>query len=69
MCIRDRFTAFHFTLDDEGEVIGVRDDREMLIRSSSVSLDNAGAPSDNSAYRHFFGDDGSWRQDSAIGSQ
>ena len=30
------FTAFHFTLDDEGEVIGIRDDREPLIGAKSV---------------------------------
>ena len=30
------FTAFHFTLDDEGDVIGIRDDREPLIGAKSV---------------------------------
>ena len=30
------FTAFHFTLNDEGEVIGIRDDREPLIGAKSV---------------------------------
>ena len=30
------FTVFHFTLNDEGEVIGIRDDREPLIGAKSV---------------------------------
>ena len=30
------FTAFHFTLDDEGNVIGIRDEREPLIGAKSV---------------------------------
>ena len=30
------FTAFHFTLDDEGDVIGIRGDREPLIGAKSV---------------------------------
>ena len=30
------FTAFHFTLNDEGDVIGIRDDREPLIGAKSV---------------------------------
>ena len=66
------FTAFHFTLDDEGEVIGIRDEREPLIGSSSVhnvsgSGQSSGAPS---SYSNWFGDDGSWREYPAIeGSQ
>ena len=65
------FTAFHFTLDEDGEVIGIRDEREPLIGSKAV-LDNdpvrsSGAPS---SYSNWFGDDGSWRQDPAAeGSQ
>ena len=63
------FTAFHFTLDDEGEVIGIRDEREALIRSSSMSLDNTGASRGHSAYQHFFSGDDAWTTDPAIGSQ
>ena len=63
------FTAFHFTLDEDGEVIGIRDEREALIGSSSVSNvsgQSSGAPS---SYSNWFGDDGEWRQDPAVGSQ
>jgi len=66
------FTAFHFTLDKDGEVIGIRDEREPLIGASSVhsvsgSGQSSGAPS---SYSNWFGDDGSWRQDPAAeGSQ
>ena len=66
------FTAFHFTLDEDGEVIGIRDEREPLIGASSVhsvsgSGQSSGAPS---SYSNWFGDDGSWRQDPAAeGSQ
>ena len=59
------FTAFHFTLDEDGEVIGIRDEREALIGSSSVSNvsgQSSGAPS---SYSNWFGDDGSWRRDPA----
>ena len=57
------FTAFHFTLNDEGEVIGIRDDREPLIGAKSVhNLSGQGtAPAH---YNNWFGDDGSWRQES-----
>ena len=51
-------------------MIGIRDDREPLIGSSSVSNvsgQSSGAPS---SYSNWFGDDGSWRQDPAVeGSQ
>jgi len=64
------FTAFHFTLDEDGEVIGIRDEREALIGSSSVSNvsgQSSGAPT---SYSNWFGDDGEWRRDPAIeGSQ
>jgi len=66
------FTAFHFTLDEDGEVIGIRDEREPLIGASSVhsvsgSGQSSGAPT---SYSNWFGDDGSWRQDPAAeGSQ
>ena len=65
------FTAFHFTLDEDGEVIGIRDEREPLINASSVGTvgvgQSSGAPS---SYSNWFGDDGSWRQDPAAeGSQ
>ena len=68
------FTAFHFTLDEDGEVIGIRDDREPLINASSVGTvgvgQSSGAPS---SYSNWFGDDGNWRQESvrdgAVGSQ
>ena len=65
------FTAFHFTLDEDGEVIGIRDEREPLIGSSSVSTGDdvtrsSGAPS---SYSNWFGDDGEWRRDPAVGSQ
>ena len=60
------FTAFHFTLDDDGDVIGIRDEREALIGSHAVS---AGDPVPSSGastnYNNWFGDDGSWRQDPA----
>ena len=60
------FTAFHFTLDDEGKVIGIRDDKEALIGSKAVSnndpVRSSGAPS---SYNNWFGDDGSWRRDPA----
>ena len=64
------FTAFHFTLDEDGKVIGLRNEKESLIGSSSVSDvsgQSSGAPS---SYSNWFGDDGSWRQDPAVeGSQ
>ena len=66
------FTELHFTLDNAGEVIGIRDEREPLIGASSVhsvsgSGQSSGAPS---SYNNWFGDDGSWRQDPAAeGSQ
>jgi len=66
------FTAFHFTLDEDGEVIGIRDEREPLIGASSVhsvsgSGQSSGAPS---SYSNWFGDDGNWRNDPAVeGSQ
>ena len=65
------FTAFHFTLDEDGEVIGIRDEREPLINASSVGTvgvgQSSGAPS---SYSNWFGDDGSWRNDPAVeGSQ
>ena len=66
------FTAFHFTLDEDGEVIGIRDEREALIGAKSVqsvsgSGQSSGAPS---SYSNWFGDDGSWRNDPAVeGSQ
>ena len=60
------FTAFHFTLDDEGKVIGIRDDKEALIGSKAVSnndpVRSSGAPT---SYNNWFGDDGSWRRDPA----
>ena len=68
------FTAFHFTLDEDGEVIEIRNDREPLIGVSSVGTvgvgQSSGAPS---SYNNWFGDDGSWRRDpardGAVGSQ
>ncbi len=65
------FTAFHFTLDEDGEVIGIRDEREPLINASSVGTVGAGQSSGApSSYSNWFGDDGSWRQDPAAeGSQ
>ena len=65
------FTAFHFTLDEDGEVIGIRDEREPLINASSVGTVGAGQSSGApSSYSNWFGDDGSWRQDPASeGSQ
>ena len=66
------FTAFHFTLDKDGEVIGIRDEREPLIGASSVhsvsgSGQSSGAPT---SYSNWFGNDGSWRNDPAAeGSQ
>jgi len=65
------FTAFHFTLDQDGEVIGIRDERETLIGASAVGPSmpgtSSGAPT---SYSNWFGDDGSWRQDPAVeGSQ
>jgi|TARA_Y100000310_G_scaffold36396_1_gene34279 hypothetical protein len=66
------FTAFHFTLDKDGEVIGIRDEREPLIGASSVhsvsgSEQSSGAPT---SYSNWFGNDGSWRNDPAAeGSQ
>jgi len=64
------FTAFHFTLDKDGKVIGIRDEREPLIGAKSVhsvSGQSSGAPT---SYSNWFGDDGSWRQDPAAeGSQ
>ena len=68
------FTAFHFTLDEDGKVIGIRDEREPLINASSVGTvgvgQSSGAPS---SYSNWFGDDGNWRQESvrdgAVGSQ
>ena len=63
------FTAFHFTLDEDGEVIGIRDEREPLIGSKAV-LDNdpvrsSGAPS---SYSNWFGDGGQWNTD-PLGTQ
>ena len=53
------FTAFHFTLDEDGEVIGIRDEREPLIGATSVGTvgvgQSSGAPS---SYSNWFGDDG-----------
>ena len=65
------FTAFHFTLDEDGEVIGIRDDREPLINASSVGTVGAGQSSGApSSYSNWFGDDGNWRNDPAVeGSQ
>ena len=64
------FTAFHFTLDEDGEVIGIRDEREPLINASSVGTVGAGQSSGApSSYSNWFGDDGEWRQDPAVGSQ
>jgi len=66
------FTAFHFTLDKDGEVIGIRDEREPLIGAKSVhSVEAAGQSSGApTSYSNWFGDDGTWRQDPAIeGSQ
>ena len=66
------FTAFHFTLDKDGEVIGIRDDREALIGAKSVhnvsgSGQSSGAPS---SFNNWFGTDGDFRQDPAApGSQ
>ena len=66
------FTAFHFTLDEDGEVIGIRDEREPLIGAKSVqsvsgSGLSSGAPS---SYSNWFGVDGDFRQDPAAqGSQ
>jgi len=65
------FTAFHFTLDADGKVIKLSDEREPLIGSSSVSTGDdvtrsSGAPS---SYSNWFGDDGEWRRDPAVGSQ
>ena len=65
------FTAFHFTLDEDGEVIGIRDEREPLINASSVGTVGAGQSSGApSSYSNWFGDDGNWRNDPAAeGSQ
>ena len=64
------FTAFHFTLDDEGEVIGIRDDREPLIGAKSVhSADLSGQGSAPANYSNRFGADGDLRNDPALGSQ
>ena len=65
------FTAFHFTLDEDGEVIGIRDEREPLINASSVGTVGAGQSSGApSSYSNWFGDDGNWRNDPAVeGSQ
>ena len=64
------FTAFHFTLNEDGEVIGIRDEREPLINASSVGTVGAGQSSGApSSYSNWFGDDGEWRQDPAVGSQ
>ena len=65
------FTAFHFTLDKDGEVIGIRDEREPLINASSVGTVGAGQSSGApSSYSNWFGDDGNWRNDPAAeGSQ
>ena len=70
------FTAFHFTLDEDGEVIGMRDEREVLIGAGAVGPSinmpgqSSGAPT---SYSNWFGDDGTWRQDpardGAVGSQ
>jgi len=61
------FTAFHFTLDDEGKVIGIRDEREALIGSKAVSNNDpiqrsSGSPT---SYQNWFGAEGDWRQDPA----
>ena len=64
------FTAFHFTLDDEGEVIGIRDEREPLIGAKSVhSADLSGQGSAPANYSNWFGADGDLRNDPALGSQ
>ena len=65
------FTAFHFTLNEDGEVIGIRDEREPLINASSVGTVGAGQSSGApSSYSNWFGDDGNWRNDPAVeGSQ
>ena len=65
------FTAFHFTLNEDGEVIGIRDEREPLINASSVGTVGAGQSSGApSSYSNWFGDDGNWRNDPAAeGSQ
>ena len=64
------FTAFHFTLNDEGEVIGIRDDREPLIGAKSVhSADLSGQGSAPANYSNWFGADGDLRNDPALGSQ
>ena len=64
------FTAFHFTLDDDGEVIGIRDDRETLIGAKSVhSSDLSGQGSAPANYSNWFGADGDLRNDPALGSQ
>ena len=66
------FTAFHFTLDEDGEVIGIRDEREPLIGAKSVHSADLGGQSSGAptSYSNWFGDDGSWRQDPAAeGSQ
>ena len=64
------FTAFHFTLDDDGEVIGIRDDREILIGSRTVGSGATGSQDIGaSSYQHFFSGDEAWTTDPAIGSQ
>ena len=63
------FTAFHFTLDDEGEVIGIRDDREAIIGVKAVHSASGGSNIGASSYQHFFSGDEAWSTDPAIGSQ
>ena len=61
------FTAFHFTLDDDGEVIGIRDDREALIGAKSVhNLSGQGTAPAN--YNNWFGAEGDWNTDE-LGTQ
>ena len=61
------FTAFHFTLDDDGEVIGIRDEREALIGAKSVhNLSGQGTAPAN--YNNWFGAEGDWNTDE-LGTQ
>jgi len=64
------FTAFHFTLDEDGKVIGIRDEREPLIGAKSVqsvsgSGQSSGAPT---SYNNWFGAEGDWNRD-PLGTQ
>ena len=64
------FTAFHFTLDEDGEVIGIRDEREPLIGAKSVhSVEAAGQSSGApTSYNNWFGAEGDWNRD-PLGTQ